>query len=293
MVQNHIFLRHGERGGITYYAPDEVDPRLDEGGRVTGAVSRADGLAVEYAGIGTMSKSKRNGVDPQALIERYGADTARLFMMFAAPPEQSLEWSDSAVEGAFRFLRRLWRLAAGHANAGPAPALDPAALDPEQRELWREIHETIQKVSDDMGRRHTFNTAIAAVMELVNALARRPPADARDRALLQLGLESAVLLLSPIVPHICHALWLALGHTRPVIDEPWPAPDLRALVRERVGLVVQVNGKLRGRILVPRDASREQVEAAALAEENVARFVGGQTVRKLVLVPGKLVNIVL
>jgi leucyl-tRNA synthetase len=292
MVLNHIFLRRGEKGGITYYAPDEVDPQLDEGGRVVGASAKADGGPVEYAGVGTMSKSKRNGVDPQALIERYGADTARLFMMFAAPPEQSLEWSDSAVEGASRFLKRLWKLAAGHVNAGAPPPLEVSTLTPEQTALRRQVHETIAKVSDDLGRRHTFNTAIAAVMELVNALGRSTDATPEGRAVLQEGLEAVVLLLSPIVPHVAHALWGALGHADPVVDARWPRADPAALARDTVELVVQVNGKLRGRVTVPADAPRAEVEAAALANENVRRFLGDQPPRKVIVVPGKLVNLV-
>jgi leucyl-tRNA synthetase len=292
MVRNHIFYRRGEKGGATYYAPDEVDLRLDEGGRVVGASAKADGQPIEYAGVGTMSKSKRNGVDPQALIERYGADTARLFMMFAAPPEQSLEWSDSAVEGASRFLKRLWKLAAGHVNAGSPPALEVAALTPEQTVLRRQVHGTITKVSDDLGRRYTFNTAIAAVMELVNALGRASDSTPQGRAVLQEGLEAVVLLLSPFVPHVADALWRALGHLEPVVDARWPQADRAALARDTVELVVQVNGKLRGRITVPAGAPQAEVEAAALASENVRRLLGDRPPRKVVVVPGKLVNLV-
>jgi leucyl-tRNA synthetase len=239
-----------------------------------------------------MSKSKRNGVDPQALIDRYGADTARLFVMFAAPPEQSLEWSDSAVEGASRFLKRLWKLAAGHLEQGSAPALDVTALTPEQQALRRQTHETIAKVTDDLGRRYTFNTAIAAVMELINALGRATDASPQGRALMQEGLETAVLLLAPIVPHVTHVLWHALGHAEPLVDAPWPRPDQSALARDAVELVVQVNGKLRGRITVPAGADRAAVEAAALASENVRRFIGDKPLRKVIVVPGKLVNLV-
>jgi leucyl-tRNA synthetase len=293
MVLNHIFLRRGDRGGITYFAPEEVEPRLDADGKVAGAVAKSDGGPVEYAGVGTMSKSKRNGVDPQALIERYGADTARLFTMFAAPPEQSLEWSDSAVEGASRFLKRLWKLVAGHVNREGAPAaLDPGALGPEQRALRRQVHETIAKVGDDIGRRYTFNTAIAAVMELVNALGRSAGTSEQGRALLQEGLEAVVLLLSPIVPHVAHVLWRELGHHEPVIDAAWPRPDPGALARDTVELVVQVNGKVRGRVSVPVDASQAEIEARALAEDNVRRFLGERPPRKVIVVPGKLVNLV-
>ena len=239
-----------------------------------------------------MSKSKGNTVDPQQLIDHYGADTARLFMMFAAPPEQSLEWSDSGVEGAARFLRRLWGLVYGHVTAGEAPALDVAALSDDQRALRRQLHETIAKVSDDMGRRHTFNTAIAAVMELINALAKFEDTTPTGRALTQEALEAVVSMLSPIVPHITHALWRALGHQGDIVDVPWPVVDEAALVKESIELVVQVNGKLRGRVAVAVQADNEAVQQAALADENVQRFVEGKTVVKIIVVPGKLVNVV-
>ncbi len=239
-----------------------------------------------------MSKSKGNTVDPEALIARYGADTARLFMMFAAPPEQSLEWQDAGVEGASRFLKRLWRLVYEHLAEGEAPQLDRSALNDQEKALRRRVHDTIAKVSDDMGRRYTFNTAIAAVMELANAVSRFEAATPQGRAVVREALESMVLLLSPIVPHITHALWRALGHERAVVDEPWPTVDRDALRSDTVTLVVQVNGKLRGRIQVPADADRAAVEQAARQEENVRRFVEGQEVKKVIVVPGRLVNIV-
>lgn len=239
-----------------------------------------------------MSKSKGNTVDPEALIARYGADTARLFMMFAAPPEQSLEWQDAGVEGAFRFLKRMWRLVHEHLADGDVPPLVKEELTTEEKELRRRVHETITKVSDDMGRRYTFNTAIAAVMELANALSRFEVKTPQGSAVMQEGLEAMVLLLSPIVPHITHVLWRILGHERAVIDEPWPVADQDALQSDNITLVVQVNGKLRGRIQVPADADRETVEAAAQKEENVCRFIEGKEVKKVIVVPGRLVNIV-
>ncbi|RMD77835.1 MAG: leucine--tRNA ligase [Gammaproteobacteria bacterium] len=244
-----------------------------------------------------MSKSKGNVVDPQAMIERYGADTVRLYIMFAAPPEQSLEWSEAGIEGASRFLKRLWRQVAEHLAAGPPPALaegalDPAGLSPAQRELRARAHRTLAKVTDDLGRRHAFNTAIAAVMELLNALQRFTDASPAGRAVRQEALELAVRMLAPIVPHITHALWRALGHQRPLVDEPWPEPDPRALVQEEVELVVQVNGRLRGRVRVPAEADEEAIRRAALAEPNVQRHLAGKAVRKVVVVPGRLVNIV-
>ena len=239
-----------------------------------------------------MSKSKGNVVDPQEMIDRYGADTVRLYMMFAAPPEQSLEWSESGIEGAYRFLRRLWRTVREHLAAGPVDPALAAKAEGEARELRRRTHRTIAKVTDDIERRYTFNTAIAAVMELLNAVTRLEAKDEAARAVVREALETAVLLLSPIVPHIAHALWRALGHEEAVVDAPWPEPDPAALEAEEVELVVQVNGRLRGRIRVPADAGREAIEQAALAEPNVRRHVGDRPVRKLVVVPGRLVNVV-
>ncbi len=238
-----------------------------------------------------MSKSKGNTVDPQALIDRYGADTVRLFSMFAAPPDQSLEWSDSGVEGANRFLRRLWKLAAEHIDGGPAPAVDPAALDARQKDARRKTHETIAKVSDDYGRRQTFNTAIAAVMELCNELARLDDST-QSRAVMDEGLRAAVLMLGPIVPHVCHTLWPLLGGSGDILDAPWPAVDEAALARDSIEIVVQVNGKVRAKMEVPADADRDSVEQLGLAQDNVQRFLEGVTVRKVIVVPGKLVNIV-
>ncbi|MCB2068529.1 MAG: leucine--tRNA ligase, partial [Ottowia sp.] len=238
-----------------------------------------------------MSKSKGNTVDPQALIDSYGADTVRLFSMFAAPPEQSLEWSDSAVEGANRFLRRLWRLVQRQV-ATAAPALDVSALDERQKALRRKTHETIAKVGDDYGRRQTFNTAIAAVMELCNELGKLDEDEPQDRALADEALRAAVLMLGPIVPHICHHLWLALGGAGDIINAPWPAVDEAALARDSIDIVVQVNGRVRAQMTVAADADRLTVEALAVAQPNVMRFLEGVTVRKVIVVPGKLVNIV-
>jgi leucyl-tRNA synthetase len=292
MVLADSYYRDDAKTGKHWFNPAEVEVQRDEKGRVISATLQSDGQPVQLGGVGTMSKSKNNGVDPQSLIDRYGADTVRLFTMFAAPPDQSLEWSDSGVEGAQRFMKRLWRIAAEHVGGPAAPALEVATLDPVQRELRRQLHATIVKVSDDIGRRYTFNTAIAAVMELLNALGRQQGREAQDRALRQEALEAAVLMLSPIVPHACHALWKALGRQGAVIDQPWPHADPAALAQEEIELVVQVQGKLRGRIRVAHDAAESSIHAAALAEENVARFVAGRQVRKVIVVPGRLVNIV-
>jgi leucyl-tRNA synthetase len=240
-----------------------------------------------------MSKSRGNTVDPQSLIDRYGADTVRLFTMQAAPPEQSLEWSDSAVEGAYRFLKRLWKRVGEQVAAGPAPAPQPAALTEGQRTLRRSVHATLARVGDDMGRRHTFNNVVAANMELLNELNRFSDESAQGRAVMQEALELVVLMLSPVVPHICHALWHALGHTGAIVDCRWPSVDADALVQDTITLIVQVNGKLRGKVSVAADAQREAIEAAVLNEENVCRHIGEQPVKKFVVVPGKLVNVVI
>jgi leucyl-tRNA synthetase len=241
-----------------------------------------------------MSKSKGNTVDPQPLIDTYGADTVRLFTMFAAPPEQSLEWSDSGVEGAHRFLRRLWKLVHQHVNSGATVALqvDLDQLNDEQRALHRKTHQTIAKVTDDYGRRQTFNTAIAAVMELCNDIARLSGDDEQDRAVTDEALQSAVALLAPIVPHICHEMWRALGHQQAVIDAPWPVCDERALEQSCVDIVVQVNGKVRGRLQVAPDIEEHVLQEQALQEANVMRFTEGKTIRKIIIVPQKLINVV-
>jgi leucyl-tRNA synthetase len=239
-----------------------------------------------------MSKSKGNTVDPQPLIDKYGADTVRLFMMFASPPEQSLEWSDTGVEGAYRFLKRLWKLASTHINEGKVAALDKNLLTDAQRDLRRKIHITIDKVNDDIGRRYTFNTAIAAVMEMINALSRSDIKEDNDHAIMREGIETAVLLLSPIVPHITDALWIALGHDEPLIDVAWRKSDPGALEQSEIEMMVQVNGKLRGKIKIDKNADQKQIETQAVEEENVKRFIGGKTIRKIIVIPGRLVNIV-
>ncbi|MCC6075979.1 leucine--tRNA ligase [Pseudomonas sp. GCM10022188] len=292
MVIAETYFRPLEGGKKLWINPADVEVETDAKGKVIAARLKSDGLPVEIGGTEKMSKSKNNGVDPQTMIEQYGADTCRLFMMFAAPPEMSLEWSDSGVEGASRFLRRVWRLAHAHVAAGLPGALDTAALDDAQKDVRRAIHLAIKQASQDVGQHHKFNTAIAQVMTLMNVLEKAPTASAQDRALLQEGLEAVTLLLAPIAPHICHTLWQQLGHADLVIDAPWPVVDESALVQDTLTLVVQVNGKLRGEIQVAAAASREEIEATARANENVLRFTEGQTIRKVIVVPGKLVNIV-
>ncbi len=239
-----------------------------------------------------MSKSKGNTVDPQPLIDQYGADTVRLFMMFASPPEQSLEWSDTGVEGSFRFLKRLWKLASAHINERKTAVLDKSSMTNLQQELRRKIHLTIDKVNDDIGRRYTFNTAIAAVMEMINSLTRAELKDTNDHAIMREGIETAVLLLSPIVPHITDALWKALGHEEPLIDAAWPKSDPEALEQNEIEMVIQVNGKLRSKITVAKTADQKQIEALALADEKIQQHIDGKTVRKTIVIPGRLVNIV-
>jgi leucyl-tRNA synthetase len=239
-----------------------------------------------------MSKSRGNTVDPQGLIDRYGADTVRLFTMFAAPPEQSLEWSDTGVEGGYRFLKRLWKQAHEQVSRGAAAALDVVSLTDEQKALRCAVHTTIAKVSDDLGRRFTFNTAIAANMELLNELNRFNDTSRQGRAVMQEALEAMVLMLSPIVPHIAHTLWYALGKQQAVVECAWPVCDEAALVQERVMLVIQVNGKVRGRISAPADADSAELETLVLEQPNVMKYIQDKPVKKFIVVPGKLVNVV-
>ena len=293
MVIAETFYRQNPDGSRDWFNPADVDVVRDERGRITGATLRSDGQPVVIGGTEKMSKSKNNGVDPQAMVAKYGADTVRLFSMFAAPPEQSLEWNEAGVDGMARFLRRLWAMVHKHAEAGAAPALDVAALDAGQKAIRRKTHETIGKVGDDYGRRHAFNTAIAAVMELLNVLGKSDDASTQGRAVRQEALQAAVLLLNPITPHACHVMWQVLGHGQTLLeDQPFPQADPAALVRDALTLAVQVNGKLRGTIEVAADATREQIEAQALAEPNAAKFLEGLNIRKVIVVPGKIVNIV-
>lgn len=308
MVLNEVFFRKPATGRVEYFNPADVAVSVDAQSGARTAVLRADGAAVESGGVVTMSKSKNNGVDPQSLVDMFGADTARLFTMFAAPPEQTLEWSDEGVQGAFRFIKRLWKAVYDHVAAGSVVVhdvgligvFDGGALTEGQRAIRRQAHQTLAKVTDDIGRRKIFNTAIAAVMELLNALgkfsegsrAENHLPQAGNRAVVQEALEIAVLSLSPIIPHVTHALWKSLGHDTMLIDEPWRSVDSLALEQSTIELVVQVNGKLRGRILVAVDALEAQVREAAINDANVQRFVGKTVIRKVIVVPGKLVNIV-
>ncbi|MGE8175595.1 leucine--tRNA ligase [Pseudomonas fluorescens] len=292
MVIAETYYRREANGAYTWFNPADVELERDSKAKVISAKLKADGLPVEIGGTEKMAKSKNNGVDPQSMIDQFGADTCRLFMMFASPPDMSAEWSDSGVEGSHRFLKRVWRLAQAHVTQGLPGKLDIATLNDEQKAIRRSIHQAIKQASHDVGQNHKFNTAIAQVMTLMNVLEKAAQGTEQDRALIHEGLETVTLLLAPITPHISHELWHRLGHADPVIDAGWPVLDDSALVQDSLQLVIQVNGKLRGQIEMPASASREEVEAAARANENVLRFVDGLTIRKVIVVPGKLVNIV-
>ena len=304
MVLNHIYSRRSAAGGIEYFWPHEVDNVLDAQGHITGAKLKRDGSAVDYGGVGTMSKSKNNGVDPQDLIDRYGADTARLFTMFAAPPEATLEWNDSAVEGAHRFLRRVWDGAQLAAAAGDAPAADWSGLPRHLGALAdarREIHLALRQITHDY-QRMQYNTVVSGCMKMLNQIdqvAAFEPAQADDHAWRArlLGEAWSLLLraLYPATPHICHALWRQLGHEQSMgslLDAPWPQVDPLALERDEIELVLQINGKLRGSLRVPAGADRAAIEAAALASAEFARHAEGRAAKKVIVVPQRLVNVV-
>ena len=294
MVLAQTFYRVREDGGKDWFNPADVDLTFDDKGRPAAAVLRADGQPVETGGMEKMSKSKNNGVDPQAIIDTYGADTARLFMMFAAPPEQSLEWNDAAVEGAHRFLRRLWRTVYEFQKDGAASAFsgNHNELSGSLKDLRFKLHNTIAKVSDDYGRRQQFNTAVAAVMELLNQFDKTDFAGEYGRAVAQETLEAVLLLLWPIVPHISENLWAALREDSPLWQQRWPQSDPAALVQTEIEMMVQVNGKLRDKITVAADAPKDAVEAAALATAGAQKFMEGKAPKKIIVVPKRLVNIV-
>ncbi len=291
MVLAESFYTEDE-GRKIWLSPSDVHVERDEKGRTVKATEISSGEEVKSGGIIKMSKSKNNGVDPQAAIEQHGADTVRLFTMFAAPPEQTLEWSDDGVAGAHRFLKRLWMAVTAHCKLQPTTDFNLDSLTDAQKDLRRKTHQTIEKVSDDFGRRYTFNTAIAAVMELLNNISQLSDNDDQSQAVRHEALNSAILLLAPIVPHICHSLWQAMGNKTNVADASWPVVDDSALVQSAIEMVVQVNGKVRGKIQVAVDETKDNIEKCALEEPNVMRFTEGNTVRKVIVVPGRLVNIV-
>ncbi|HMY37724.1 MAG TPA: leucine--tRNA ligase [Marinagarivorans sp.] len=292
MVNAETFFKKDSEGRITWVAPSKVKIDKDEKGRLIQAFHMETGDPLEFGGVVKMSKSKENGVDPQEVINSHGADTIRLFSMFAAPPEQSLEWTDSGVIGAANFLKKLWRAVHHHLAAGTPGTLDASSLNQTQKDLRRKTHETIKKVSDDFGRRQGFNTAIAAIMELLNELGRHADrATPQGLAVEREGLQAAIIMLAPIVPHITHVLWEALGHSN-LLDTAWPVVDESALVRSSVTIVAQVNGKLRAQFEAPIDASAEELERLALAEAGVQKYLEAVIIRKVITVPNKLVNIV-
>ena len=291
MVLADAFYYTGNSGERIWVSPADAIVERDEKGRIVKATD-PEGHELVYAGMSKMSKSKNNGIDPQTMVEKYGADTVRLFMMFASPAEMTLEWQESGVEGANRFLKRVWKLAYDHVQKGAAHPLNVAELNGEQKALRRDVHKTIAKVTDDIGRRQTFNTAIAAVMELMNKLGRAPQETEQDRALLQEALLAVVRMLSPFTPHVCFSLWHSLNGGGDVDTAPWPVAEETAMVEDSKLVVVQINGKVRAKITVPADATEEQVREYAAQEHLVAKYLEGVTVRKVVYVPGKLLNLV-
>lgn len=293
MVLAETYFRKNADGSTTWFNPDDVSLEKDDKGKPISATLTETGETVEIGGTTKMSKSKNNGVDPQTAVDLYGADTVRLFTMFAAPPTQTLEWSDSGVEGASRFLRRLWKTVHGHLQAGSPAPLNTQGLAKAQQDLRRKTHETIAKVSDDYGVRQQFNTAIAAVMELMNEVGRSADRSTPENlAVEREAIEAAIILLAPVAPHICHSLWLALGHSSNVIDQQWPNVDKAALVKASITVVIQVNGKVRSKLEVPNGISKDDMEALALGDDNVKKFTDGATIRKVIVIPNKLVNIV-
>lgn len=290
MVLNHIFSRRTAKGGIEYFAPEEVTLEHDAQGKVIGAKSLKDGSAVDYQGIGTMSKSKRNGVDPQSLIEQYGADTARFFMMFAAPPEQTLEWSDSGVEGSHRFLRRVWQFGVVLSNTDKQDL--PTKLGSALAAHRREIHSVLKQANADLARLQ-FNTVASACMKMLNTLEKLHKEAAEHwQSVAFEGYSILLRVLSPIAPHITQAVWHQLGLGEDILSASWPEPVTSALVQDEVEYVVQVNGKLRGSISIPKSMAREQIEATAVNQDFVQKFLNEGSVKKIIVVPHKLINIV-
>ncbi len=274
-----------------WVSPTEVTLERDEKGRIVKALDR-EGRELVHSGMTKMSKSKNNGIDPQEMVEKYGADTVRLFMMFAAPAEMTLEWQESGVEGANRFLRRLWNLAVQYQAHPATQAMDMNALNADQKALRRDLHKTISKVSDDIGRRQTFNTAIAAVMELMNKLTKAPLETEQDRAVMAEALNAVIRMLAPITPHICFQLWQELGFEGTIDFAPWVVADEKAMIEDEKLVVVQVNGKVRAKLTVPADMPEEEIKALALAEQNVVKFIENLDVKKVIYVKGKLISIV-
>jgi len=300
MVLSDTFITRDDKGLKQYHSLEEVEVINDSKGKAISATLKSTGESVILAGMEKMSKSKNNGVDPQSLINQYGADTSRLYTMFASPPEQTLEWREDGVNGASKFLRKLWKLYLENA-VGDCGVFTIDHMSKNQKNLHRKTHETIKKVTDDYQRRYSFNTAIAAVMELINAVVKfqnddnQNPNNKNEKKncpITKHALETAVLLLSPVVPHICQELWQLSGHTELVVDANWPKCDENALSRDEILIIMQVNGKTRGKMEVAVDLSKQAIEELAMKDENVTKFINGKTVRKVIVVPGRLINIV-
>jgi leucyl-tRNA synthetase len=299
MVLNHIYSAKNEKGGVEYFWPEEVENVYDTKGAVVGAKLKSNGRDIAYGGVGTMSKSKNNGVDPQSLIDTQGADTARLFVMFTSPPEQTLEWSDSGVEGSNRFLRRLWSLCfqkQAEVTAGlKTPTTDWSSASNEIKKLRFEIY-TLLKQADYDYQRIQYNTVVSACMKMLNAIDDATLGDSNfARAATAETLGVLLRVLYPVVPHVTWHLWSELGYSAlygDLLDAPWPTVDEAALVTDEIELVLQVNGKLRGSLSVMREATREQIEQLAATHEAVQRNLEGRTPKRIIVVPGKLVNVV-
>ena len=292
MVVAETYYRDQTDGKKLWLNPADVEVERNDKGHIVAAKLKSDGQPVVIGGVEKMSKSKNNGVDPQSLIDLYGADTARLFMMFAAPPEQSLEWSDAGVEGAHRFLKRLWKTVHEHVQGGEVSAYSGGELSDALKTFRRQLHQTIAKVTDDVERRKQFNTAIAAIMELMNAMAKIDGEDTLTRSVKQEAMEAIVLMLAPIVPHICRVLIKALKPGACLVGSAWPVADAAAMVQDAIELMLQVNGKLRGKLQVAASADPATIEAAALASPDAQKHMDGKPAKKVVVVPGRLVNIV-
>jgi leucyl-tRNA synthetase len=311
MVLNHIYSRKGDKGGKEYFWPHDVDNVLDAGGKITGAqLNKAvgdlpAGTPIDYEGVGTMSKSKNNGVDPQELIAKYGADTARIYTMFTAPPEATLEWNDAAVEGSYRFLRRVWNFGfklsamdsvAGHTSVAGANSLKDVKFGKEVKALRLEMHTVLKQVDYDY-QRMQYNTVVSGTMKMINALEdfKAQDSEGAQVALIE-GFGILLRCLYPATPHLAHTLWADLGyaaHLGDILDAPWPQVDASALVQDEIELVLQINGKLRGAVTVPTGASKEAIEAAALACDAFVNFAAGAPAKKVIVVPGRLVNVVI
>jgi leucyl-tRNA synthetase len=295
MVLSNSFFKIDKKGAKQWVLLDDVATQTNEKGQIIDSTQISSGETITYAGMSKMSKSKNNGIDPQVMINKYGADTVRLFIMFAAPPTQDLEWSDSGLEGSYRFVNKIYRLISAFIEDSKTHTVAKLALDAlnkEQKSIRQKTHQALAKIGDDMSRRHSFNTAIASLMELSNALIKFSATDEQSMAVRAESVDIILKTLSPITPHICHYLWHELGNKEAIINEPWPMVDKKALEQDEVQIIVQINGKLRAKLVLDAGMDKLEVETQALNDENVAKFTVGKTVVKVIVVPNKLVNIV-